>query len=268
MNAVNAMEPAGMIQAASLAALPGIRHGFFTRTGGVSQGIYASLNGGIGSRDAAEKVAENRARMAAALAVPPHHLLTVYQTHSADVVTADMTWSPDTRPHADAIVTRTRALAIGVTTADCGPVLFADQQAGVVGAAHAGWRGAFHGVLEATVAALERCGAERSRVVVGLGPMIRQPHYEVGPEFVARFEAADAANQRFFQASARAGHALFDLAGYIAARLRGCGIDHIEDVGRCTYGAPLEFFSYRASIHRGEPDYGRHVNAIALAADH
>src|SRR5450755_317240 len=141
MNAVNAIEPAGMVQAASLAALAGIRHGFFTRAGGVSQGIYASLNGGIGSRDAAENVAENRARMATALAVPPQHLLTVYQTHSADVVTADMTWTPDTRPHADAIVTRTRALAIGVTTADCGPVLFADQQAGVVGAAHAGWRG-------------------------------------------------------------------------------------------------------------------------------
>jgi YfiH family protein len=156
-------------------------------------------------------------------------------------------------------------LVIGVTTADCGPVLFADQQAGVIGAAHAGWRGAFHGVLEATIAALERHGADRSRVVVGLGPMIRQPNYEVGPEFVARFRAADAANARFFEASARPDHALFDLAGYIAARLRGCGIDHIEDVGRCTYEEPLEFFSYRGSTHRGEPDYGRHVNAIALS---
>jgi polyphenol oxidase len=264
MNAMSAKEPAGMIQVPSLAALPGIRHGFFTRTGGVSQGIYASLNGGIGSRDAAQNVAENRARMAVALAVPPQHLLTVYQTHSADVVTAEIPWSPDRRPHADAIVTRTPGLAIGVTTADCGPVLFADPQARVIGAAHAGWRGAFHGVLEATIAALERCGAERSRVVAGLGPMIRQPNYEIGSEFVARFEAADAANQRFFRASARAGHALFDLAGYIAARLRGCGVERIEDIGRCTYGEPLEFFSYRASTHRGEPDYGRHVNAIAL----
>jgi copper oxidase (laccase) domain-containing protein len=122
-----------------------------------------------------------------------------------------------------------------------------------------------HGVLEATVAAMERCGAERGRVVAGLGPMIRQANYEVGPEFAARFAAADAANQRFFQPSARAGHTLFDLPGYIAARLRGCGIERIEDVGRCTYGEPLEFFSYRASTHRGEPDYGRHVNAIALA---
>ncbi len=164
-------------------------------------------------------------------------------------------------------MTRTRGLAIGVTTADCGPVLFVDAQAGVIGAAHAGWRGAFHGVLEATIAALERCGADRGRVVAGLGPMIRQPNYEVGPEFLARFQAADAANARFFQASARADHALFDLAGYIAARLRACGIAHIEDVGRCTYGEPLEFFSYRASTHRGEPDYGRLVNAIALSKD-
>jgi hypothetical protein len=261
----NAASSAGMIRAAGLAGLPGIRHGFFTRAGGVSAGIYASLNGGIGSRDAPAKVAENRARMAAALAVRPERLLTVYQTHSADVVTADTPWSPDQRPHADAIVTRTRGLAIGVTTADCGPVLFADAQAGVIGAAHAGWRGAFHGVLEATIAALERCGADRGRVVVALGPMIRQPSYEVGPEFVARFRAADAANERFFAASARADHALFDLAGYITARLRRGGIAHIEDTARCTYGSPLEFFSYRASTHRGEPDYGRHVNGIALA---
>jgi YfiH family protein len=254
-----------MIQAASLSGLAGIRHGFFTRAGGVSEGIYASLNGGIGSRDAPAKVAENRARMAAALAVKPERLLTVYQTHSADVVTAEAPWSPDARPRADAIVTRTRGLALGVTTADCGPVLFADARAGVIGAAHAGWRGAFLGVLEAAIEALERCGAERSRLVVALGPMIRQPNYEVGPEFVARFKAADAANDRFFEPSARAGHALFDLAGYIAARLRRGGIEHIEDIGRCTYAEPREFFSYRGSTHRGEPDYGRHVNGIALS---
>jgi polyphenol oxidase len=266
-NPMNETITAGLVQAASLAALPGIRHGFFTRTGGVSQGIYASLNGGLGSRDAAARVAENRARMAAALAVRPECLLTAYQTHSADVVTAAAPWGPGTRPHADAIVTRTRGLAIGVTTADCGPVLFADREAGVIGAAHAGWRGAFQGVLEATIAALERCGAERSRIVAALGPMIRQPSYEVGPEFVARFTAADAANARFFEPSARAGHALFDLARYIAARLRGCGIDRIEDIGRCTYGEPDTFFSYRGSTHRGEPDYGRHVNGIALSED-
>jgi YfiH family protein len=270
LDTINPVNSAGMVQAASLAGLPGIRHAFFTRAGGVSQGLYASLNGGIGSRDAPANVAENRARMAAALGVRPEQLLTAYQTHSADVVTVEApltpeTWTPETRPRADAIVTRTRGLAIGATTADCGPVLFADAQAGVIAAAHAGWRGAFNGVLEATIAAMEFCGAERSRLVVALGPMIRQPNYEVGAEFVARFEAADAANGRFFQPSARAGHALFDLPGYIAARLRGCGIAHIEDVGRCTYAAPQDFFSYRASTHRGEPDYGRHVNAIALA---
>jgi len=257
----------GMVQAVSLAGLAGIRHAFFTRAGGVSDGIYASLNGGIGSRDAPAKVAENRARMAAALAVPPERLLTAYQTHSADVVTAGGPWSPDLRPRADAIVTRMRGLAIGVTTADCGPVLFADGEAGVIGAAHAGWRGALHGVLEATIEALERCGADRGRLVVALGPMISQPNYEVGPEFVAGFRAADAADERFFTASARADHALFDLAGYIAARLRRNGLDRIEDLGRCTFGEPREFFSYRASTHRGEPDYGRHVNAIVLAGD-
>jgi YfiH family protein len=256
-----------MIQAASLAALAGIRHAFFTRAGGVSEGIYASLNGGIGSQDAPAKVAENRARMAASLGVAPEHLLTAYQTHSADVVRVETPWSPDRRPRADAIVTRMRGMAIGVTTADCGPVLFADARAGVIGAAHAGWRGAFDGILEATVEALERCGAKRTRLVVAIGPMIRQPNYEVGPELVARFTAADGANARFFKPSARAEHALFDLAGYIAARLQRHGIDRIEDIGRCTYGSPQDFFSYRGSTHRGESDYGRHVNAIALSAD-
>jgi YfiH family protein len=155
-------------------------------------------------------------------------------------------------------------LAIGVSTADCGPVLLADGRARVVAAAHAGWRGALAGVTDAAIAAMERLGAERSRIVAAIGPMIRQPSYEVGPEFVARFAAADAANARFFTPAGRAGHALFDLAGYIAARLSACGISRIEDVGRCTYAQPRDFFSYRASTHRGEADYGRHVNAIAL----
>jgi len=264
---MDSRQAAGMVQAASLAALPGIRHGFFTRAGGVSDGIYASLNGGIGSRDDAGKVAQNRARMAAALAVAPERLLTPYQTHSADVVIAETPWTPATRPRADAIVTRARGLAIGVTTADCGPVLFADAEAGVIGAAHAGWRGALAGVLEATIGALERCGAARSRLVAALGPMIRQANYEVGPEFVARFTAADAANARFFQPSARPGHALFDLAGYIAARLQHAGIAQIEDVACCTYAWPAAFFSFRRSTHLGEADYGRHVNALALTAD-
>ncbi|MFL6799401.1 MAG: peptidoglycan editing factor PgeF [Xanthobacteraceae bacterium] len=254
----------GMLQAASLTSLPGIRHAFFTREGGVSQGLYASLNGGPGSQDAPNNVAENRARMAAALAVPADHLLTAYQIHSAEVVVIDKPWEPSHRPRVDAIVTGVAGIALGVTTADCGPVLFADAQARVIGAAHAGWRGAATGVLEATIAAMERCGAIREHIVAALGPMIRQDNYEVGPEFVARFSEASRANARFFRGAERAGHALFDLPGYIASRLTAAGIAQIEDLGHCTYASPAQFFSYRRSTHRGEPDYGRHINAIAL----
>jgi YfiH family protein len=254
-----------MLQAASLSALAGIRHGFFTREGGVSDGIYASLNGGNGSDDAPANVAENRARMATALEVRPDRFVTAYQIHSPDVVTIDEPWPPNERPRVDAIVTRAPGLAIGVTTADCGPVLLADDRARVIGVAHAGWRGAVTGVLEATIAAMETCGADRRNITAALGPMIRQPNYEVGPELVTRFTAADAANQRFFKPSARAQHALFDLPGYIAARLAGAGIDRVEDLGQCTYGDAARFFSYRRATHRGETDYGRHVNAIALS---
>jgi len=254
-----------MLQAASLCALAGIRHAFFTRDGGVSDGVYASLNGGVGSHDLPAKVAENRARMAASLGVDRERLITAHQIHSPDVVTAEKPWAVEARPRADAIVTKVAGLAVAVTTADCGPILFADEQARVVGAAHAGWRGAFAGVIEATIAAMERCGAERSRIVAALGPLIRQANYEVGPEFIARFAAADEANERFFRLSGRAGHALFDLAGYIGARLVGAGLRRIEDIGHCTYADARNFFSYRRSVHRGEKDYGRHVNAIALA---
>ncbi len=190
-----------MLQAALLKTLPGIRHGFFTRAGGVSQGVYATLNGGVGSNDAPGNVAENRARMAAALGVAPDRLLTAYQIHSPDVVVADKPWTHENRPRADAIVTRTPRLAIGVSTADCGPLLFADAQARVIGAAHAGWRGAFTGVIEAAIAAMEKLGADRNRIAVALGPTIRQPNYEVGPEFVERFLAADTDNERFFAPS-------------------------------------------------------------------
>lgn len=253
-----------MLQAETLAALPGIRHGFFTRQGGVSQGPYASLNGGIGSNDAPEHVRENRARMAATLGVAPTRFVTCYQIHSPDVVVAEEPWTRETAPRADAIVTRVPQLAIGVTTADCGPVLFADAEAGVIGAAHAGWKGALTGVLEATVAAMEELGASRARIAAALGPMIRQPSYEVGPEFLARFAAEDPGSTQFFAPSARAGHAMFDLAGFIAARLARAGIAQIEDLGACTYADPASFYSYRRTTHRAEPDYGRHVNAIAL----
>ncbi|MGE5164888.1 MAG: peptidoglycan editing factor PgeF [Sphingobacteriales bacterium] len=254
-----------MLQASSLATLAGIRHAFFTRSGGVSLGVYSSLNGGVGSNDTPEKVAENRARMAAALGVHTGRLLTPFQIHSPDVVVVKEPWTRDSRPRADAIVTQTPRLAIGVSTADCGPLLLADNKAGVIGAAHAGWRGALSGVIEATVASMEQLGADRSRIAAALGPTIRQPNYEVGPEFVERFLAADSANARFFTPSQREGRALFDLCGYIAQRVERAGIAQFEDLGLCTYEEPERFFSYRRSTHGGEPDYGRHINAIALS---
>ncbi|HEX3503209.1 MAG TPA: peptidoglycan editing factor PgeF [Xanthobacteraceae bacterium] len=260
------MKPEAKLEAPSL-TLTGIRHAFFTRSGGVSGGLYASLNGGTGSKDDAAHVAENRARMAMALGVEPHRFLTVYQVHSPEVVIAETPWAADARPKADAIVTRMRALAIGVTTADCGPILFADPKAHVIGAAHAGWRGALSGVIEATVAAMERLGAVRGEIRAAIGPMIRQRNYEVGADLIERFAAEDRASGRFFAPAARDGHALFDLSGYIAARLARAGVGHIEDLALCTYADPERFFSYRRTTHRAEPDYGRHVNAIALAGE-
>jgi YfiH family protein len=253
-----------MRHAKSLAALTGMRHAFFTREGGVSEGIYASLNGGVGSNDEPARVTENRARMATALGVAREALLTPYQIHSADVVVAEAPWTQATRPRADAIVTRVPGLAIGVSTADCGPVLLADRDARVIGAAHAGWRGALMGVTDAVIAAMERLGAVRSRIIAALGPLIRQPSYEVGAELVDTFVKADAANAQFFRPAAKSGHAMFDLPGYLAARLAGAGIGSVEDLAACTYADPQHFFSFRRTTHRGEPDYGRHVSAIVL----
>ncbi len=252
------------VQAHTLAQLPGIRHAFFTRAGGVSGGIYASLNAGVGSNDEPAKVAENRARMASAMGVPPERFLTCYQIHSPDVVVAAEPWSGNGRPRADAIVTRVPGLAIGVSTADCGPVLFADPRARVIGAAHAGWRGALTGVTDQTIVAMEKLGAARERIVAALGPMIRQKNYETGADLRDRFVAADQANERFFRPAERDGHFMFDLAGYVAARLAAAGVGTIEDVDACTYADVERFFSYRRMTHRGEADYGRHVNAIVL----
>lgn len=246
-----------------LGALPGVRHAFFTREGGVSQGIYRGLNGGIGSNDDPAHVAENRRRMAQALGVTPANLLTLYQVHSPDVVTVDEPWQAQARPRADAMVTRRAGIALGATAADCGPILFADAQARVIGATHAGWKGALGGVLEATIAAMLPLGARRERIVAAIGPLIRQPSYEVGDEFVARFVAADAGNARFFVPSSRAGHAQFDLGAFIRGRLEAAGIAAIDDTGIDTY-SDENYFSYRRSVHRHEPDYGRHVHAIAL----
>ena len=253
-----------MLQAPSLSALPGVRHAFFTREGGVSGGVYASLNGGIGSNDQPAHVTENRERMAAALAVAPARFLTAYQIHSPDVVTVETPWPLSERPRADAMVTRVPGLALGISTADCGPVLLADVEAGVIGTAHAGWRGALSGVLEATIAAMEKLGAKRERMTAAAGPMIRQPNYEVGADLVERFLTADRDNARFFIAG-RPGHSMFDLPGYVVARLKRAGIRQVEDLGLCTYADPARFFSYRRATHRAESDYGRHINAIALA---
>jgi polyphenol oxidase len=256
---------ADLIRAPMLSALAGIGHAFFTRKGGVSDGLYKSLNAGIGSNDAPANVSKNRARMAGAVGVRPDCLLTCYQIHSPEVVTVTKPWPADARPRADALVTSVPGLAIAVSTADCGPVLLADERARVVGAAHAGWRGAFTGVIEATLKAMEQSGAERANIVAALGPMIRQSNYEVGPEFIARFKADDDIHEQFFRPAGRAGHALFDLAGYITARLIRAGVTRIQDVDRCTYADPETYFSYRRSVHRGESDYGRHLNAIALS---
>lgn len=252
-----------MLQARSLAALPAIRHAFFTREGGVSQGVYASLNAGVGSNDDQGLVEENRARMAGALGVAPEHLLSVYQIHSPDVVVAEEPWPAGARPRADAIVTRQPGLAIAASTADCGPVLFADPEAGVIGAAHAGWRGALAGVLESTLDAMEALGARRADIAAVIGPTISQRAYEVGPEFMDAFLAEDPGYDRFF-AGGTGDRVMFDLPGFGLHRLRAAGVGHAEWTGHCTYSDPERFFSYRRSIHRGEADYGRLISAIRV----
>lgn len=239
-------------------ALEGSRHAFFTRQGGVSTGVYASLNGGVGSRDASEAVAENRRRMAAHFGATT--LLVPYQVHSATCLAVSEPW--DERPRADALATATPGLAIGVTGADCGMILFVDREAGVVGAAHAGWQGALGGVAEATLDTMETLGARRANTVAVLGPTIGRASYEVGPEFCARFVDRDAAYAAFFHPSPRENHALFDLPGFIGARLRAAGVGRFQDLALDTYADEKRFFSYRRTTHRGEPDYGRMISAI------
>src|SRR5215218_5332589 len=251
------------IQAPPLASHSGIRHAFFTRQGGVSDGIYASLNGGIGSSDEPAKVQENRRRMAAALGAKHDALISVHQVHSPDAVIVEGPWRGE-RPKADAMVTATPGLALGITTADCGPVLFADAEARVIGAAHAGWRGAVTGVLESTIAAMERLGARRATIVAVLGPTISQKAYEVGPDFIKRFAEEAPGHERFFMETERPDHAMFDLPGFIGARLEVAGIGAFTNLGLCTYSDEERFFSYRRTTHRKEPDYGRLISAITL----
>lgn len=252
------------IRSEQLLRLQSVSHAFFTRLGGASSGLYASLNGGQGSSDDRAAILENRARMAAIIGVAPTHLVSVHQVHSPDIVVVTEPWSPDQRPKADGMVTRMRGIALGVASADCGPLLFADGEAGVVGACHAGWKGAFTGVIEATVAEMEALGAERRRIVACLGMTIGPENYEVGPEFRARFVDAEAGSARFFSDASRPGHAMFDLPGYIMARLDALGLGTSENLGLCTYADERRFYSYRRTTHRGEADYGRHLSAIAL----
>ncbi|KAJ55163.1 polyphenol oxidase [Actibacterium mucosum KCTC 23349] len=241
--------------------LGSVRHGFFTRRGGASSGIFAGLNCGLGSTDLREIVQINRARVAAAMDSEPGGLAAVHQVHSADVLAVD---GPTELPaRADALVTATQGVVLTILTADCQPVLFADAQAGVVGAAHAGWRGALDGVLEATLDAMENLGADRANTVAVIGPSISQRAYEVGPELFERFADDDAGNTRFF-ASGKEDRLQFDLPSYGLHRLRAAGIGQAEWTRHCTYSEPDRFFSYRRSCHLGEADYGRLISAIRL----
>jgi YfiH family protein len=240
----------------------GVRHGFFTRVGGVSQGIYRGLNIGVGSNDDPALVRENRRRVAEWMGVAPDSLLSAYQVHSPDVIVATEPFSGP-RPQADAIVTDRPGLALGASSADCGPVLFADAEAGVIGAAHAGWKGALTGVLENTVAAMEKLGAARERIIAVLGPAIGPDNYEVGAEFVARFTEADRENESYFTPSRNGGHSMFDLNRYTLDRLRKAGVS-ADGLGRCTYAEEELFYSYRRSTHRKEADYGRQISAVVL----
>lgn len=240
--------------------LQGVNHGFFTREGGVSTGIYAGLNTGQGSADDPAAVTQNRDLVAAHLGVGD--LVSVNQVHSADAVEVTGPWSEE-RPRADAMVSGQEGLALGVLTADCTPVLFADREAGVIGAAHAGWKGALGGVLEATIEAMTRLGADRSRIAAAVGPVISQRAYEVGPEFVERFLDDDPDNARFFAGGA-GDRAMFDLPGYCLFRLREADVAEAGWTGHCTYCDEARFFSYRRSCHKDQPDYGRLISAIAL----
>lgn len=250
-----------MLEILTSDALAPLRHGFFTRKGGASSGIFHGLNCGPGSSDLSEVVAINRARVAGAMGVEPDHLLTVQQIHSADVVTVNALFTD--RPLADAMVTATPGIVLGVLTADCQPVLFADAKAGVIGAAHAGWRGAKDGVLEATVVAMEALGATRASIRAVIGPTISQSAYEVGPEFIDSFITDDPQNARFF-IKGPADRYLFDLPGFGLHHLRAAGVGHAEWTRHCTYSDPDRFYSYRRTTHAGEADYGRLISVIRL----
>jgi polyphenol oxidase len=256
-----------MISAKLLAEMDRVRHGFFGRRGGVSEGLFASLNCGFGSGDDPDRVSENRARAAASLGLDPTGLVTAYQTHSTRVASVERPWPREQAPRVDALITRSPSIALGILTADCAPVLMADAKARVIAAVHAGWRGALEGVLEAALDAMGGQGAELECVCACIGPCILQDSYEVGAEFRDRFLAASAHNDRFFLPSqARAGHFQFDLPGYVAARLAKAGVGRIEQTGGDTCAGRDEYFSYRRNVLAGHDDYGRNLSMIALEA--
>lgn len=250
------------VEAIRAAMLEGIPHGFLGRRGGVSKGDCAGLNTGWGSGDDRAAIAENRRRAIASVA-PGAQLVTVHQIHSAEALYAAVPWPDDARPHADAMVTDRPGLALGILTADCTPVLFADREANVIGAAHAGWKGALGGVIEATLAAMERIGADRARILAAIGPVIARKSYEVDDAFARRFAEADPENEGFFSPG-REGHHQFDLEAYVLARLAQAGVTRAEALGLDTYSDPERFFSYRRATHKGQADYGRQISLIAL----
>jgi hypothetical protein len=247
------------LRAKNLAA---VSHGFFGRQGGVSTGIFASLNCGPGSGDDSAVIGENRKRAQDALGAKS--LVTLYQMHSAEAVIVDAPWDIGKGPQADAMATKTPGIALGILTADCAPVLLADGAAGVIGAAHAGWKGALAGVIESAIVAMEALGAERGRIAAAIGPCIAKANYEVGPEFEARFRQSDSNSDQFFTLAERAGHFRFDLEGYVVHRLREAGVAGVEGLYADTYAREAEFFSFRRATHRGEANYGRQISAIVL----
>ncbi len=255
-----------MLTSSALSSTPKLRHGFFTRAGGVSRGAYAALNCGLGSRDKPDAVRENRRRAMAQLDCAYEDLTTLSQIHSTEVVTLDRPLSPESRPEADGLVTKQRGLVLGVLSADCAPLLFVDPKAGVIGAAHAGWRGALDGVGEATLAAMEALGASRKQIRAAIGPCIAQTSYEVGPEFKARFIEADPDNIAYFEEGI-ADRLHFDLKSYLADRLARSGLAEVSVEPADTCAEELRFFSYRRATKQGERDFGTLLSAIVLEKD-
>ncbi len=241
---------------------PGITHGFFTRQGGYSSGIFSSLNCGLGSGDDIALVTKNREKVAREMGVAHSHLVSVFQVHSADVIVVDAPFSK--RPKVDGLVTNKRGLALGILTADCGPVLLADHGAGVIGACHAGWKGALTGVTDSTIKAMEGLGANRKNIVAVLGPTISQKAYEVGPEFPKPFLQQNLTHEKYFIPSLKSNHYMFDLPTYLIDRMKAFGVGQVNDLNLCTYSDSERFFSYRRCTHLGEIDYGRLISAIAL----